>query len=242
MATIHDKRIFSQPDGSHFGECPICLLPLRVGPGQWMLNACCCKRICNGCDYANKLREMEQRLEHKCPFCREILRKTDEEIEQDQKKRVEANDPIAILQVGKKCYHSGDYDGAFEYFTKAAELGDMDGHYELSCLYHQGKGVELDKKKEIYHLEEAAIGGHLNARYNLGCVENRAGRIDRMFKHFIIAAKLGDDEALEKLKNGFQRGCVSKEDYEAALRGHQAAVDETKSEQRAAAHASQMYL
>jgi hypothetical protein len=63
-----------------------------------------------------------------------------------------------------------------------------------------------------------------------------------MMKHFIIAANLGDDEALESVKKGFMKGCVSKEDYEAALRGHQAAVDETKSEQRAAAYASQMYL
>ena len=144
--------------------------------------------------------------------------------------------------MGKKCYHSGDYDGAFQYFTKAAELGDMDGHYELSCLYQQENGVELDLKKEIYHLEEAAIGGHPNARYNLGCVEHRAGRIDRMMKHFIIAANLGDDEALDAVKQGFLKGCVSKEDYEVALREHQAAVDETKSDQRAAAHASQMYL
>ena len=33
------------------------------------------------------------------------------------------------------------------------------------------------------------------------------------------------------MKAGFN-GLVSKEDYEAALRGHQAAVDATKSEQR----------
>jgi hypothetical protein len=25
-------------------------------------------------------------------------------------------------------------------------------------LYHEGKGVEKDNKKEVYHLEEAAIG------------------------------------------------------------------------------------
>ena len=54
-------------------------------------------------------------------------------------------------------------------------------------------------------------------------------------KHFIIAAKLGDDGALEKVKKGFSIGIVSKEDFEAALRGHQAAVDATKSAQRAAA-------
>ncbi len=51
-------------------------------------------------------------------------------------------------------------------------------------------------------------------------------------KHFIIAAKLGDDDALDAVKQGFQRGYVSKDDYAAALRGHQAVVDETKSEQR----------
>ena len=54
-------------------------------------------------------------------------------------------------------------------------------------------------------------------------------------KHFIIAAKLGHDEALAVVKDHFLRGFVSKEDYEAALRGHQAAVDATKSTQRDAA-------
>jgi hypothetical protein len=51
-------------------------------------------------------------------------------------------------------------------------------------------------------------------------------------KHYIIAAKLGHDGALKGVKNGFRGGVVSKEDYEAALRGHQAAVDATKSKQR----------
>jgi hypothetical protein len=34
------------------------------------------------------------------------------------------------------------------------------------------------------------------------------------------------------VKNGFAHGLVSKEDFEAALRGHQAAVDATKSADR----------
>jgi TPR repeat protein len=86
-------------------------------------------------------------------------------------------------------------------------------------------------------MEEAAIGGHHVARFNLGCYEQRQSNYDRAIKHFIIAAKLGDDGtlALEELKQGFQMGVVSKEDYEVALRGHQAAVDATKSEQRDAA-------
>ncbi len=48
---------------------------------------------------------------------------------------------------------------------------------------------------------------------------------------------LGLDRALAMAKHGFAAGLVSKEDFEAALRGHQAAVDATKSEQREKAYA-----
>ncbi len=123
------------------------------------------------------------------------------------------------------------------YFKKAAGLGDIEAHYNLSVAYHLGKGVEEDEKKEEYHLEIAAIGGHPEARYNLGCYEGRNGRHERAMQHFIIAAKLGDDRALEAVKRGFAVGFVSKDDYEAALRGHQAAIDATKSEQREEAYA-----
>ncbi len=29
-AELHDKKIFTQPDGSHEGECPICFLPMPL--------------------------------------------------------------------------------------------------------------------------------------------------------------------------------------------------------------------
>jgi TPR repeat protein len=99
-------------------------------------------------------------------------------------------------------------------------------------MFHEGEGVEKDPKKEIYHLEEAAIGGHPWARYNLANLEWRKGREDRAYRYLIIAAKLGLDRALEAVKEGFMDGSVSKEDFEAALRGHQAAIDATKSRQR----------
>jgi hypothetical protein len=114
----------------------------------------------------------------------------------------------------------------------------MHAHFNLSILYHEGKGVEKDYKKKVHHLEEAAIGGHHLARYNLGCHEGNAGKHDRAMRHFIIAANLGCDQSLEEVKKGFQRGLVSKEEYEAALRGHQAAVDATKSQQREEAYAA----
>ncbi len=231
-AEIRDGQLFTQPDGSYLGECPICFLPLPLDVKKWAINSCCCKLICSGCSYANKKREKEEGMEHKCPYCREPMPNTQEEINQNNMKRVKANDPVALLQMGEKFHKKGDNEGAFQYWTKAAKLGDIMSHYNLSVLYHEGGGVERDNKKEIHHLEKAAIGGHPGARYNLGCVESDNGSYDRAARHFIIGANLGCDYALDEVKKDFRRGLVSKEDYEAALRGHQAAVDATKSEQR----------
>jgi hypothetical protein len=237
MAEIRDDRLFTLPDESHFGECPICCLPLPIDRDKSFKNTCCSKGICKGCSYANQKREQEQGLRPKCPYCREPVPTTDEEIEQNDIKRVKANDPAALCDIGKRVYLEGDYDGAVQYLTKAAALLEIEAHYQLAMLYRNGHGVEKSKKKEMYHLEEAAIGGHPEARYNLGAYEMMSGRIKRGVKHLVIAAKLGDHDALEAVKDEFARGNASKEDYEAALRGHQAAVDATKSQKRTEAEA-----
>jgi len=150
-------------------------------------------------------------------------------------KRVEANDPAAIYDKGMQYYHDGEYESAFEHLTKAADLGDIEAHYQLSLMYHFGQGVEKDENRKNYNLEEAAIGGHPNARYNLGYEAWKNGRVERAVKHFIIAANLGDDTSIKVLRNFYAWGFVKKEDFAAALRAQDAAVDATKSPQRDAA-------
>ena len=152
-------------------------------------------------------------------------------------KRIEANDPAAMWQEGLKQLEKGDYRSAFEYWTKAAELGYVWAHYHLALIYHDGEGTEKDVGKEIHHLEEAAIGGHAGARYDLGCQECENGQNERAVKHFIIAATQGEDKAIKALMVAFKQGCVSKDDLAVALRAHKAAVDATKSPQRKEAEA-----
>jgi TPR repeat protein len=147
-------------------------------------------------------------------------------------KRVEKNDLVAMRYMGGMRLDEGDYESAFEYYTKAAELGDAHAHYCLSVMYRLGQGVEKDEKKEVYHLEEAAFGGHVDARYNLGCHEEMNGRMERAMKHFIIAANMGDKESMKVLWKYHARGFVKKEALTATLRTHHAAVDATKSPQR----------
>ncbi len=52
---------------------------------------------------------------------------------------------------------------------KTAGLKDAHAHYEIANMYFEGLCVEKNLKMEKYHLEEAAIGGYFDARYNLGC-------------------------------------------------------------------------
>ncbi len=218
MAKIRDDRLFRQPDESHWGECPICCLPVPIDPNKSKINSCCGKPICNGCIFASELCELEQGRKHRCPYCRGPLPKTEEEMDENYENRAKANDPDALCGIGQKCRLEKDYDGAFQYYGKAAALGDMDAHLNLSVMYRRGDGVENSKKKELYHMEEAAVGGHPTARYWLGRHEWKAGRYDRATRHFIIAAKLGYDGGLEMVKRGFALGIVSKKDYQSTLR------------------------
>ena len=230
-AELKDEILFKQPESSSYGDCPICCLPMSIDLKKSTLMSCCSKYICSGCYHANKEREYEERLQFKCPFCRKALPKTDEEINEQRIKRIEANDPIEICNMGSDKYHEGDYRAAFEYWTKAAALGNAEAHYQLS-LYYTFQGVEKDEKKKLHHTEQAAIGGHPTARYNLGCMENNNGRVDRAVKHFIIASKLGLDASLKAVKSLYNDGYASKDDFTIALRGYQSAIEESKSPQR----------
>jgi TPR repeat protein len=169
----------------------------------------------------------------RCAFCREPTPKSQEEAYKRIMKRIkENNDPTAMRLMGNKSHKEGDYETAFKYYTKAARLGNAGAHYSLSLLYDKGQGVDRDEKKQIYHSEEAAIGGHPSARYNLGIEEKRNGRFDRAKKHWTIAANLGFHTSLLGVKELYADGHASKDDYAGALHAYQAALDATKSEER----------
>ena len=231
-AELHDKHLLTQPDSSFMGECPICCLPLSLDVSKSTLMTCCCKFICDGCNYANKKREVEQGLEQRCVYCREPLSESQEESDKRTMKRIKKNDPVAMCYMGKRHHGEGDYGKALQYYTKAAEFGDADSLCCLGMLYYNGDGVEKDEKTGVYHFEQAAIGGHPQARGLLAEYEMKNGRLEKAAKHLIINANLGCDISLQSVKKLFVRGMISKEDYAAALRGYQAAVNETKSAER----------
>ena len=232
MDELHDKILFTQPNSCCHGECPICFLPMPLDNQKSTFYSCCSKTICNGCDYVHHTRNKQ----NNCPFCREPT-PDNEEYDRRIMKRVEADDPVAMVYLGLYLCGVGNYDGAVKYWKMAAKLGDVEAHFHLGVMYQRGRGVEKDEEKAVHYYEKAAIGGNPHARYNLGCYERRNGRFDRAVKHFIIAANLGQTDSMKELWDHYKLGNITKEDLEATLRTHQAAIDAMKSPQREAAQA-----
>ena len=167
------------------------------------------------------------------PFCRNAdSMKSKNQMDKQLMRRAKKNDPAALCVLGGKYESKGHYSRAFECYTKAAELGDMMAHYLLSALYHSGRFVEKDEGKMLYHVEEAAIGGHTEARYDLGLYESFNENYERGVKHLIIAATQGHNDSMKVLMEMFKDGLVQKENLASVLRAHKAAVDAAKSPQR----------
>ena len=235
-ARLHEEKLFKQPP-PEFGDCPICFqrLPtLHTGSRYYL---CCGKTICSGCIHAPLYDNQGNRVKKKCPFCRTPHPASDEEIVERTIKRVELEDPMAMLNHGNFYFgglngYSQDYNKALELWHRASELGLSKAFASIGYAYHNGQGVEVDKKKARYYYELAAMGGSVEGRYNLGCFERDAGNIDRALKHLMIAVGGGLNLSLERIKEMYSDGYATKEDYTKALQSYQVYLGEIKSVQR----------
>ena len=235
-AELHDVELFKQPPPEE--DCPICFLLLPSFPTGRTYMSCCGKVICNGCICAPLYDNQGNKINNKkCPFCRTVAPKSDEEIIEEEKKRVEAGDAQAIHNLG--WYHrdgeygySQDYTKALELFRRAGELGLSMAYNNIGNAYSKGRGVEVDKKKAKHYYELAAMKGCMYSRHNLGLQEARAGNMDRALKHFMIAAASGYDKSLDYIKKFYSKGYATKEDYTKGLQLYQTYLAEIKSDQR----------
>ena len=117
-------------------------------------------------------------------------------------------------------------------WLKAGELGSAEAYYNLAINYHNGKGVDADKRKAKHYFELAAMNGSSAARHSVGLVELEAENYHRAMRHFLIAAKAGFKDSLDAVKAAFEGGLVTKDEYANTLRAYQKIQDEAKSEMR----------
>ena len=215
-AEIHDEELFKEHPPPE--DCPICFLPLPVDVGEMIFKSCCGKIICNGCIYAMDVEALGRSKDTLCAFCREPIATSDEEEIRRMKKLMDANNARAIYNLAGY-YDSGsmgmpqDVTKASELMLRAGELGCGESYCNLGIYYMLGKGGQVDKKKARHFFELAATKGDVQARHNLGCIEGNAGNFHRAYKHFILAARAGDDKSLDQVKKGFMNRFLTKDEY-----------------------------
>ena len=236
-AELHDEELFKQPPPA-YGDCPICFLrmpSLRTGRRY---QSCCGKRICSGCIHAPVYDNQGNKVdEKKCPFCRSPHPDTNEEAIEREKKRLEADDAVAIYNRGNyyrdgKYGYPQNYTKALELWHRAAELGYSTAYCSIGSVYQSGRGVEIDEKKAKRYYELGAIGGDEIARHSLGLNEARANNKDRALKHWMIAVRDGYADSLDCIKRLYSHGYATKKDYTKALQEYQVYLGEIKSDQR----------
>ena len=247
VAELHDIELFKQPP-SQFGDCPICFLLLPTLNSGSRYQSCCGKVICSGCFHApvydNQGNKVDNEKQNQCPFCRTVAPKSNEEVLERMKKRIEAGDAQAIYTLG--CfYRNGEYGfeqdrtKALELYHRAGKLGEASAHGNIGNAYEIGRGVEVDKRKAGFYFELAAMRGNVYARHNLGIREKKAGNMDRALKHHMIAVRSGHSKSLKKIHDSYIDGYSTKEDYTKALQAYQLYLGEIKSAQRDKAAAAQ---
>ncbi|EJK77726.1 hypothetical protein THAOC_00424 [Thalassiosira oceanica] len=239
VAELKDEQLYGQglerPEGDF---CPICTLPIPLQMGNHsILMTCCIQKICNGCHMAALKRGMDD-----CAFCRTPPSDNDSDSLAKIQARVSKNDPAAIHLLGQKYFWGmkglqKDMRRAVNLWEEAAELSSIEALFSLGDAYNEGNGVQQDKAKAVEFYAKAAMQGHVDSRHNLGCFEGKKGNHDRAVRHWLISAKMGEEQSLENIKNKFMAGLATKEQYSEALKGYQGAVEEMKSHDREEAKA-----
>lgn len=229
-----DDDLFKEPPPRD--ECPICFLAQPSDEGETAYFSCCGKVICRGCVHAAHKAD-DRNL---CPFCRTPASTSQKEYIKGLKKRMDGGDANAMYNLGCYYYHGTyglrrNHNKAMKLYLRAGELGYTDAYNGLGNSYYNGRGVERDAEKAKHYWELAAIGGDIIARHNLGVWEENAGNTSRAMKHWMISTAAGWDDSLKEIREVFLNGNATKDDFEKALRAHQASKDEMKSEQREAA-------
>ena len=236
---IPNDKLFVDPPPKE--DCPICMLPMPFASGlcgvRKTYHPCCGKTVCEGCVFASSEAVIKGKLKNWCACCRVPHPSNFKEKTEAFERRMKLNDATAFHGLGYEYWVGNrglpkNKKKAFELWTKAAELGSVDGYYSLAKAYLAGDNANQLGGKAILQFELAAVGGHEVARHSLGLLDECRGNMCRAMKHYMLAARSGYDESLKKVGEGYKAGHVTKEDYTKSLRAYQLSIDEMKSEGR----------
>ena len=229
-------------------ECLICMMVLPLHDSLHRYFVCCGKMICCGCDLQHSIQTKKVNVERAqmqqppvpraCAFCRTTAPRSDEELLARLRKRIEGNDPSAMLNHALD-YGYGklglpvDHAKCIELLRQSAGLGFPAAQYQLGSFYDTGAmGLAQNEEEGMNHWKEAAKGGNLVARHNLGNIEYRSGNYRAAMHHWRLSASGGFRFSIDSLIGCFERGWLRHSDLAETLQVMYRARAEMKSENR----------
>lgn len=119
-----------------------------------------------------------------------------------------ANAQFYIGKMYEKGVHFAQNDyWAFQWISKAAELGLPDAEYTIGYIYRNGTGVVKDTKQTVKWFKKAAKKGHNKAQFNLGAMYINGDGVNQSMKEakywINLALKNGHPRA-ERIWNDFE--------------------------------------
>ena len=108
-----------------------------------------------------------------------------------------------MLQQGDRYYTGNgvpqDYAKAVEWYTKAAEAGNLTAQFNLGLIYEKGRGVKQDYAQAVSWYTKAAEQGAIEAQYNLGLCCYYGNGVPQNYtkaaEWFTKAAEAGNEKA-----------------------------------------------
>ena len=97
---------------------------------------------------------------------------------------------------GISAWQQGDYARAVEIWRPLAQAGDADAAFNLGQAYRLGRGVPVDLATAQVWLEQAALGGHMDAQTTLGLLLFESGNRTGGLRWLRQAADQGEPRAM----------------------------------------------
>ena len=166
-----------------------------------------------------------------CGLCKSIYYNTDFEVKnediQNQLRRSMVN--FAYCREGERLHSDENYESAFYWFKKAADMGLSSSQRILAFCYENGEGVEKDFSKAVYWYQKAAEAGESGAQNNLAfCYKNGEG-VEKDFSKAVYwyqkAAEAGNSDAQNNLAFCYYNGEGVEKDITKAVHWWQRAAE-----------------
>ena len=166
-----------------------------------------------------------------CGLCKSIYNNTDFEVKnediQNQLRRSMVN--FAYCREGERLHSDENYESAFYWFKKAADMGLSSSQRILGLCYYNGNGVEKDFSKAVYWYQKAAEAGNSGAQNNLAiCYKNGEG-VEKDFSKAVYwyqkAAEAGESAAQFNLAFCYYNGEGVEKDITKAVHWWQRAAE-----------------